>query len=106
MSPDTTTESGAPGEEGTVSESGAPGEEKMETGAVEVDGESTDGAEAEREGNESESAGDESEDGGITEGMEMVGPLEPQEIDTENAAFLLLGVVLTAGLLLAALVGL
>jgi len=94
MSPDTTSESGAPGDEGT------------ETGAVEEDGRSTDGAETGREGDESENEGDESEDGGITEGMEMVGPLEPQDIDIENAAFLLFGVVLTAGLLLAALAGL
>lgn len=97
MSPDTTTESGAPGDKGTAPDTGAPGDsEKRETGAVEVDGESADSVETERTG----------EDGGITEGMEMVGPLEPQEIDTENAAFLLLGVVLTAGLLLAALAGL
>ncbi len=33
------------------------------------------------------------------------GPLEPQEIDPENAAFVLLGVALIAGLLLAAVAG-
>lgn len=46
------------------------------------------------------------DDGGITEGMGMIGPLEPQEIDTENAVFVLLGVVLVAGFVLAGLVGL
>jgi len=34
------------------------------------------------------------------------GPLEPQEIDPENAAFVLLGVAIIAGLLLAAVAGL
>lgn len=92
MSSETTTESDVADEEGREidSEAGIADGERRETGPGGAD----------REGS------GESEDGGITEGMEMVGPLEPQEIDTENAAFLLVGVVLTAGLLLAALAGL
>jgi hypothetical protein len=41
-----------------------------------------------------------------TETLVPSGPLEPEDIDTENAAFVLLGVLLVVGLILAAILGL
>ena len=42
----------------------------------------------------------------VSNGFTPTGPLEPQEIDLENAAFVLLGATLLTGLMLAAVAGL
>jgi hypothetical protein len=48
---------------------------------------------------------DEDRGGNVAGTFNPAGPLEPQGIDPENAAFVLLGVVLVVGFLIAAIVG-
>ena len=57
---------------------------------------------------ETEEGDDESEDSGgnIAGAIAGVGPLEPGDIDLENALFVLLGVVLTVGLVVGGMAGL
>lgn len=86
-------ESGRPEPVGTATENGESGH-RHETVR-----------EGERELRPAVTRHDPDEEETTAEVLTPTGPLEPQEIDPENAAFVLLGVALIAGLLLAAVAG-
>lgn len=65
-----------------------------------------DDSERERAGRQSERGGSETETGNVAGSLDADQPLEPQQINVENAFFVLLGVVLVVGFLVLAIQGL
>jgi hypothetical protein len=86
-------ESGRPEPVGTATENGESGHRRETV------------REGERELRPAVTRHDPDEEETAAEVLRPTGSLEPQEIDRENAAFVLLGVALIAGLLLAAVAG-